>query len=160
MASSTYSLALFPKKNNKIRILSMGNFCSIFHAHFDKLVSLTNSHKKAVFLDKCLFWWQISKYTLGDEKIWFTRKLSEIAKELSISERSVSRYLDEFEKNGFIERICKLSASNKNNNFTVTKRLYIHVTPKLLNYIQTSSNTDETCSKESLNSSFSNQNGK
>jgi len=114
----------------------MGNLCSIFHANFDKLVVLTNSHNKAVFLDKCLFWWQISKYTLGDEKIWFTRKLSEIAKELSISERSISRYLEEFEEKGLLERTCKLSASNKKGSFKVTKSLYIRVTDKLLALLQ------------------------
>ncbi|MGQ3890324.1 hypothetical protein ACQUW5_15090 [Legionella sp. CNM-1927-20] len=34
----------------------MGNLCSIFHAHFGKLVDYTRSHNKAVFLDKCIFY--------------------------------------------------------------------------------------------------------
>ncbi len=137
------------------------NLCSIYHAHFDKLVSLTNNAKKAVFLDKCIFWWQISKYTLDDGKIWFTRKLPDIAHELSISERSVSRYLDELEKSGLLERVCKLSASNKNDKFQVTKRLYIRVTEKLLNILQIQPQ-DPTLSKEKKDSScsFSNQFGK
>lgn len=117
------SLASFPTKNNKIRILSMGNLCSIYHAHFDKLVTLTNSHNKAVFLDKCLFWWQISKYTLGDEKIWFTRSIENIANELTLSISTINRYLNEFRKKGLIETKNKLL--NK-------KHLYIRITDKLL----------------------------
>lgn len=113
----------------------MGNLCSIYHAHFDKLFELTKSHNKAVFLDKCIFWWQISTYKLSDNKIWFTRKLSEISQELCLSERTINRYLADFEELGLIERKCKLSASNKNNEFTVTKRLYIRVTDKLLNFL-------------------------
>lgn len=137
----------------------MGNLCSIYHAHFDKLVALTNSHNKAVFLDKCIFWWQISTYTLGDDKIWFTRKLSEIAKELSISERSISRYLEEFAEKGLLERTCKLSASNKNDHFSVTKRLYIRVTDKLLNLLQVNSSDKDESLKSQQKCSFSNQHG-
>lgn len=142
----------------------MGNFCSIYHAHFDKLVALTNNHNKAVFLDKCIFWWQFSKYTLGDEKIWFTRTIPEIAHELSISERSVSRYLNEMETLGFLERVNKLSASNKNNEFRVGKRLYIRVTDKLLTLLQRSASkqaqpvTQHTDSTERC--FFSDQHGK
>jgi len=110
----------------------MGNYCSIYHNDFNKLVSLTGSHNKAVFLDKCIYWWQISKYTLGDSKIWFTRKVSDMAKELCISERTVARYLNDFEENGLLDRTCRLSSSNKNNQFTVTKKLYIRITEKLL----------------------------
>ena len=142
----------------------MGNFCSIYHAHFDKLVALTNNLNKAVFLDKCIFWWQISKYTLGDTKIWFTRTIPEIALELSISERSVSRYLNEMETLGFLERVNKLSASNKNNEFRVGKRLYIRVTDKLLNLIQRNVSEKEHPVIERADSTdvcfFSDQNGK
>lgn len=139
--------------------MSMGNLCSIYHAHFNKLVALTNSHNKSVFLDKCIFWWQISTYTLGDEKIWFTRKLPEIAKELSISERSISRYLEEFAEKGLLERTCKLSASNKNDHFSVTKRLYIRVTEKLLSLLQLSPVNKDNSLSTQQNCSFSNQNG-
>lgn len=137
------------------------NLCSIYHAHFNKLVGLTNNAKKAVFLDKCIFWWQISKYTLGDGKIWFTRKIPEIAHELSISERTVSRYLIELENLGFLEKTCKLSASNQEDGFRVTKRLYIRVTEKLLTLLQIRTK-DGTPKKETNTSacSFSNQFGK
>lgn len=114
----------------------MGNFCSIFHNNYERLLALTNNHNKAVFLDKCIFWWQISNYRLNDNKIWFTRKLSDIAKDLLISERSVSRYLEQLEEQGLVERTCKLSASNKNNQFKVSKKLYIRITEKLINLLQ------------------------
>lgn len=132
----------------------MENLCSIYHAHFDKLFELTKSHNKAVFLDKCIFWWQISTYTLSDNQIWFTRKLPEISLELCLSERTINRYLTEFEELGLIERKCKLSASSKNNEFTVTKRLYIRVTEKLLNLLSGKS----ISTSKKITSFFSEQN--
>ncbi|STX81342.1 Uncharacterised protein [Legionella busanensis] len=136
----------------------MGNLCSIFHAHFSKLVEYTRSHNKAVFLDKCIFWWQISKYTLNDGEIWFTRTLTQMATDLSLSERSISRYLEEFEQKGFIERVCKLSASTK-NGFRVTKRLYIRVTQKLLDLVQIKEKTTKTIDAHATSCSFLNQIG-
>ncbi|WP_131784103.1 hypothetical protein [Legionella gresilensis] len=136
----------------------MGNLCSIFHAHFGRLVEYTKSHNKAVFLDKCIFWWQISNYKLNDGRIWFTRTLAQIANELTLSERSISRYLEEFEKKGLIERACKLSASNK-NGFRVTKRLYIRVTQKLLDLIQIKEGKVEPGNTQSTTCSFFKQDG-
>lgn len=135
----------------------MGNYCSIYHNDFNKLVSLAGSHNKAVFLDKCIYWWQISKYTLGDSKIWFTRKVSNMAKELCISERTVARYLNDFEKNGLLDRTCRLSSSNKNNQFTVTKKLYIRITEKLLAVLPDKTNTQHQ-SSTTRKSSFLDQN--
>lgn len=137
----------------------MGNLCSIHHAHFDKLVELTKSHNKAVFLDKCLFWWQISTYTLNDGQIWFTRKLEEIAGEVGLSERSISRFLTEFETLGLIERQCKLSASTKNNHFSVSKRLYIRITDTLLALLKTESKSTSTTNKKPETCSFLTQDG-
>ncbi|MGQ3889990.1 hypothetical protein ACQUW5_13290 [Legionella sp. CNM-1927-20] len=97
---------------------------------------LTDNPKKAVFLDKCIYWWQISKYTLGNNQIWFTRSITEIANELAISERTVGRYLKELVNNGLLEKTCKLSASNKKGSFKVTKRLYIRITDKLIHSLQ------------------------
>ncbi|WP_419421638.1 hypothetical protein ACNVED_16820 (plasmid) [Legionella sp. D16C41] len=136
----------------------MGNLCSIYHAHFDKLAEYTKSHNKAVFLDKCIFWWQISNYTLNDGEIWFTRTLSQMAKDLALSERSISRYLEEFEQKGLIERACKLSASTK-NGFRVTKRLYIRVTQKLLDLLQIKDETIKSTDTHVTHCSFLNQDG-
>jgi hypothetical protein len=104
----------------------MSNLSTINHKSFEKLHELTQNYNKAIFLDKCLFWFQISKYTLGDGKIWFTRSIPTMAKELNLSERSVNRFLKEFSEKGYIEKINKLF---------IKKHLYIRVTDKLLQLI-------------------------
>ena len=108
----------------------MTNVSSINHANFAKLHDLTNNYNKATLLDKLIFWWQISSYTLDDEKIWFTRSLSQIAEESKIPKRSVERYLHDFEAAGFIEKTNKLYKK---------KNLYIRITEKLLILLRTPS---------------------
>ena len=105
------------------RDIIMKNISSINHANFSRLHELTNSYNKATLLDKLIFWWQISTYTLDDGQIWFTRCLSQIANESKISKRSVERYLRDFEIAGFIEKTNKLYKK---------KNLYIRITEKLL----------------------------
>lgn len=117
----------------------MENACAIFHKQFDLIYQLTNNYQQAVFLDKCIYWWQISKYTLGKNKIFFTRPYEQMAKEARISESSVNRYLKEFTEKGYIERVTKLSACNK-GEFKVIKRTYIHITEKLLAILNTPAN--------------------
>jgi DNA-binding Lrp family transcriptional regulator len=112
----------------------MGNACAIFHKQFDLIYQLTNNYQQAVFLDKCIYWWQISKYTLGKNKIFFTRPYEQMATEARISESSVNRYLKDFEEKGYIEKITKLSACNK-GEFKVIKRTYIHISEKLLSIL-------------------------
>jgi len=106
---------------------NLNNISSIFHKRFEKLHELTQNYNKAVFLDKCLFWFQISKYTLDDDKIWFTRSISDMAKELNLSERSINRFLKEFSEKGYIKTTIKLF---------MKKRLYIQITDKLLQLIE------------------------
>lgn len=106
----------------------MGNFCSIHHLKFDRLYELTNNYNKATLLDKLIYWWQISKYTLNDNKIWFTKTIRQIASDSKISTRSVSRYLEEFETQGLIERTNKLF---------IKKHLYIRITDKLIAFLNT-----------------------
>ncbi|BCA97359.1 hypothetical protein TUM19329_37200 (plasmid) [Legionella antarctica] len=102
----------------------MGNLCSIYHAHFDKLLSLTDNNKnKAAVLDKFIFWWQISKYTLEDNKIWFTRPIEEIAKECSVSPRTINRFIKSFREENLIETHCTKYYK---------KHLYIRITDKVL----------------------------
>ena len=50
----------------------MGNISSIYHISFERLHELTKNYNKATLLDKLIYWWQISTYTLNDEQIWFT----------------------------------------------------------------------------------------
>lgn len=106
-----------------LRGIIMKNISSINHADFARLHELTNSYNKATLLDKLIFWWQISKFTLDDGQIWFTRSLTQIAEDSKIPKRSVERYLQDFETAGFIE---------KTNRLFKKKHLYIRITKKLL----------------------------
>ena len=88
-------------------------------------------------LDKLIYWWQISKYTLDDGHIWFTRSIEQIANDSQISKRSVERYLSEFEKNGLIYKI---------NRLFMKKHLYIRITDKLLAIIGETTNINKDSS--------------
>ena len=101
----------------------MINLSAINHINFARLHNITNNYNKATLLDKLVFWWQISTYTLDDGQIWFTRSLTQIADDSKISKRSVERYLQDFETAGFIEKTNKLYKK---------KHLYIRITEKLL----------------------------
>jgi|GEM_PF-1824763 len=101
----------------------MNNISAINHLRFDRLHDLTKNYNKATLLDKLIYWWQISKFTLNDEKIWFTRSIDAIAADSKIARRSVERYLCEFEQSGLIE---------KTNILYKKKNLYIRLTEKLL----------------------------
>ena len=101
----------------------MDNLSAVFHDRFSKLHEVTSNYNQATLLDKLIYWWQISKYTLDDGHIWFTRSIDQIANDSQISKRSVERYLSEFEKNGLIYKI---------NRLFMKKHLYIRITDKLL----------------------------
>ncbi len=101
----------------------MSNLCSIQHNSFDKLHNLTGNYNQAALLDKLIFWWQISNYTLDDDQIWFTRSIDQIANDSKLSRRSVERYLHEFEVKGLILKV---------NRLFMKKHLYIRISDKLL----------------------------
>ncbi len=102
------------------------NLSSVHHASFGRLHDITNNYNQATLLDKLIFWWQISNYTLEDGHKWFTRSITQIAEESRLSKRSVERYLKTFEANGYIEKTTRLYRK---------KNLYIRVTDKLLSLI-------------------------
>jgi hypothetical protein len=99
------------------------NLSSVHHASFGRLHELTNNYNQATLLDKLIFWWQISTYTLDDDNIWFTRSVDQIAEESRLSVRTVGRYLKAFTDAGYIEKVNRLHKK---------KHLYIRVTEKLL----------------------------
>ena len=99
------------------------NLSSVHHASFDRLHELTNNYNQAMLLDKLIFWWQISTYTLDDDNTWFTRSVEQIAQESRLSVRTVGRYLKAFTDAGYIEKVNRLHKK---------KNLYIRVTEKLL----------------------------
>ena len=104
--------------------MKMKNLSSINHENFSRLYELTNSYNKATLLDKLIYWWQISKFTLPNSPhIWFTRSRERIAEESKLSLRTIDRYINEFTKEGLIE---------KTNKLFLKKNLYIRITDKLL----------------------------
>ncbi len=112
--------------------MKKNNLCSIHIEKYNQIKLLTGSPAKAEFLSKCIFWWQISTYTLGDDKIWFTRSIKDMSSESNLSERTIGRYLNELEHTGLIERVSKLR---------LKKRLYIRITDKLLTLLNQSKTT-------------------
>lgn len=100
-----------------------GNLSSVHHASFERLHDITSNYNQATLLDKLIFWWQISNYTLEDGHTWFTRSISQIAEDARLSERSVTRYLKIFSDAGYIEKTTRLYKK---------KNLYIRVTEKLM----------------------------
>jgi len=103
---------------------------AINHKRLDRINELTRNYNKATLLDKFIFWWQHSTYTLNDNQKWFTRSVTRIAEDSGISKRSVERYMSQFEKMGLIER---------RNVLLRKKNLYIRITAKLLNQLGLSS---------------------
>ncbi len=102
----------------------MNYLSSINHNNFSRLHELTNNYNKATLLDKLIYWWQISTFTLPNSPhIWFTRSRERIAEESKLSLRTIDRYLNEFTKEGLIE---------KTNKLFIKKNLYIRITDKLL----------------------------
>lgn len=123
----------------------MKNLSAINHNRFSQLFEITNSYNKATLLDKFIYWWQISTFTIAnDPHIWFTRSREQIAEESRLSLRTVDRYLNEFSQKGFIE---------KTNKLLLKKHLYIRVTNKLLTILGLA-NQQQTPTKKSSFSTF------
>ena len=114
------------KSKNKDGSNTSKNLSSVHHASFERLHDITNSYNQATLLDKLIFWWQISNYTLEDGRTWFTRSIAQIAEDSRLSERSVTRYLKLFAEAGYIEKTTRLYKK---------KNLYIRVTEKLMTLI-------------------------
>ncbi|MDF1684993.1 MAG: helix-turn-helix domain-containing protein [Legionellaceae bacterium] len=111
------------KNNKKDGSYAKKNLSSVHHASFERLHDVTGNYNQATLLDKLIFWWQISTYTLDDGNIWFTRSVEQIAEESRLSVRTVGRYLKAFADAGYIEKVNRLHKK---------KNLYIRMTEKLL----------------------------
>ena len=138
-------LASFSKKNNKIRILSMGNLCSIFHVRFKNLIKVIPSARKAQLVDYILLGWQTSTYTLkNSDRKWFMKPYAEIVADTGIPKSTLERYIKELHDEGFIERRQALYSRTKGEGgFEVKKGNYIHITDKLLALIKPSKPVSE-----------------
>lgn len=120
----------------------MGNLCSIFHNKLDLLKSQTGSLAKAEFLDKCLFWWQISNYKIKNSShTWFTRTTEQMATEVGCSERTIRRYLADLIDKGLIEKQVRERYSKPHGKHITS--LHIRITDKLLAILKTYTTTSQ-----------------
>lgn len=76
---------------------------SIYYLGFNKLISLTKCTKEALLLDKIIFHHQ-GTLLKRDNRLWFTKKIPEIASELGFSESRIYIYLKNLEEEGLIIR--------------------------------------------------------
>ena len=76
---------------------------SIYYHGFNKLLSLTKCSKEALLLDKIIFHYQ-GTLLKRENKLWFTKKIPELATELGFSESRIYIYLKNLEDAGFIIR--------------------------------------------------------
>src|SRR5690606_25118062 len=128
-----------------IRILSMGNLCSIFHMRFKSLMKVIPSARKAQLVDYILLGWQTSTYTLkNSDRKWFMKPYAEIVEDTGIPKSTLERYIKELVEEGFIERRQALySRTKEQGGFEVKKGNYIHITDKLLTLIKPSKPVSE-----------------
>lgn len=76
---------------------------SIYYYGFNKLLSLTKCPKEALLLDKIIFYHQ-GTLLKRDDRLWFTKKIPELAAELGFSESRIYIYLRNLEEEGLIIR--------------------------------------------------------
>ncbi|KTD71789.1 hypothetical protein Lste_0074 [Legionella steelei] len=76
---------------------------SIYYLGFNKLLSLTKCPKEALLLDKIIFHHQ-GTLLKRENRLWFTKKIPELAEELGFSESRTYIYLKNLEEAGFIIR--------------------------------------------------------
>ncbi|MFO2823027.1 hypothetical protein SCO38_14470 [Legionella pneumophila serogroup 1] len=76
---------------------------SIYYHRFNKLLSLTNCPKEALLLDKIIFHYQ-GTLLKRENKLWFTKKIPDLAAELGFSESRIYIYLKNLEEEGLIIR--------------------------------------------------------
>ncbi|MFW2535215.1 hypothetical protein [Legionella sp. 28fT52] len=76
---------------------------SIYYLGFNKLLSLTKCPKEALLLDKIIFHHQ-GTLLKRENRLWFTKKIPELAAELGFSESRIYIYLKNLEEEGFIIR--------------------------------------------------------
>lgn len=104
---------------------------SIYYYGFNKLLALTKCPKEALLLDKILFYHQ-GTLLKKENKLWFTKKIPDIAKELGFSESRIYVYLKNLEELGLIIR--------KRFKFYGVPRAFITTSEKLQNLLQLSGN--------------------
>ncbi|CZH11487.1 hypothetical protein SDA22_12565 [Legionella pneumophila serogroup 1] len=100
---------------------------SIYYLGFNKILSLTKCPKEALLLDKIIFHHQ-GTLLKRENRLWFTKKIPDLAAELGFSESRIYIYLKNLEENGFIIR--------KRFKFYGVPRSFIAITEMLQNKLQ------------------------
>lgn len=102
-------------------------YTAIHYSQFEPLLNLTNNYKKAAFLDKIIYWYKTSTWTLpGSDttEVWFTRTYEAMSKELKTPTSTLKGYMKEFTEAGYIERVRKKFHNNVHAFFRVTPNLF------------------------------------
>lgn len=100
---------------------------SIYYLGFNKLLLLTKCPKEALLLDKIIFHHQ-GTLLKRENRLWFTRKIPELAEELGFSESRIYIYLKNLEDGGLIIR--------KRFKFYGVPRSFIAITEMLQSKLQ------------------------
>ncbi|CAM3673610.1 hypothetical protein [Legionella longbeachae] len=100
---------------------------SIYYFGFNKLLTLTKCPKAALLLDKIIFHHQ-GTLLKRDNRLWFTRKIPDLAAELGFSESRIYIYLKNLEDDGLIIR--------KRFKYYGVPRSFIAITDRLENQLQ------------------------
>lgn len=106
-------------------------YTAVHYEKFKNLLSIAeNNHRKAMLLDKFIFWLKTSYYTLphtGPDIAWFTRTYESIKETTGIPLSTLKRYVKELETSGFLVRIQK--------KFQNEVRVYFRLTDKLFSLV-------------------------
>lgn len=101
-------------------------YTAIHYTQFDKLLEIAGNDAKARFLDKIIFWFKISKFTLprsNSEDIWFTRTYLQMHDETRIPVSTLKMYMSEFVKRGYLERAQRKMGTSVKAYFRITNKL-------------------------------------
>lgn len=108
------------KNNNKI------HYTAIHYEQFKRLLDLAGNDAKARFLDKIVYWFKTSTFTLprsGSSEIWFTRTYEQMHIDTTIPISTLKMYMKEFVQKGYVER--------KQKKMGIAVRAYFRITEKL-----------------------------
>ena len=107
------------------------NYSAIHYEEFQPLLDITGNTRKALLLDKVVYWFKVSRFTLprsGSNDIWFTRTYAQMHQETKIPISTLKSYMKEFVDKGLIERVQK--------KVGIAVRAYFRATEQLLNKLR------------------------
>ena len=105
-------------------------YSAIHYGEFKPLIEIAGNPRKALFLDKILFWFKKSRFTLprsNSNDIWFTRTYEQMHQETNIPISTLKTYMKEFTDRGLIERVQKKVGIAVRAYFRATEQLLTHI---------------------------------